>query len=304
MALTAVTPSRPLFGVHVPQFRADVATMVARARAAEEAGFDGFWLMDHLATPGAPQVDTLESWTLLTALAGATSRIRLGQLVGCNPFRHPALLAKMAATVDQVSDGRLDLGLGWGSVDEELVAFGFGAVSRRERSDRLAETLQILRLMFAGEPFDHDGRFWQLTGACGRPTPVQERLPVHIGGGGPTLTMPLVARYADWWNCVGSARHRLEELAPLRGSARISAQYAVGLAPSTAARDDVARVVDRRMPAGAWGAPVVGTPDEVAAALLAERERGVEMFVLRFADLGTAETFSLFMQEVAPALRG
>jgi alkanesulfonate monooxygenase SsuD/methylene tetrahydromethanopterin reductase-like flavin-dependent oxidoreductase (luciferase family) len=102
---------------------------------------------------------------------------------------------------------------------------------------------------------------------------------------------------------VGSARHRLEELAPLRGTARISAQYAVGLARDSAARAEVAAVVERRMPPAAWGAPLVGTPDELATALRAEQERGVEMFILRFHDHGAPETFRLFMQEVAPALR-
>jgi alkanesulfonate monooxygenase SsuD/methylene tetrahydromethanopterin reductase-like flavin-dependent oxidoreductase (luciferase family) len=302
VSLTVPTPAGPFFGVHVPQFRTDVPTMVERVRAAEEAGFDGFWLMDHLATPGAPQVDTLESWTLLTALAGATSRIRLGHLVGCNPFRHPALLAKMAATLDRISGGRLDLGLGWGSVEEELEAFGFGGATRRERSEALGEALQVVEAMFTGEPFDHDGRYYRLRGACGRPRPVHGRIPVHIGGGGATLTMPLVARHADWWNCVGSARHRLEELAALRGRARISAQYAVGLAAGAGDRERVAAEVARRMPPEAWGAPLIGTPDELAEALRAEQARGVEMFVLRFSDLGSPETLRLFMREVAPAL--
>lgn len=302
MSLTVPPPGVPLFGVYVPQLRTDLATMVERVQAAEEAGFDGFWLMDHLATPGAPQVDTLESWTLLTALAGATSRIRLGHLVGCNPFRHPAVLAKMAATVDVISGGRLDLGLGWGSVDDELEAFGFGGASRRERSEALDETLRIVELMFSGEPFDFDGRHFRLRGACGRPRPLQDGVPVHIGGAGPTLTMPLVARHADWWNCVGSARHRLEELAPLRGSARISAQYAVGLAHRAADREGVAAEVTRRMPTAAWGAPLAGTPDELVEAFRREQARGVEMFVLRFSDMGAPETLRLFMAEVAPAL--
>src|SRR6478609_1377221 len=104
------------FGVFVPQFRIDLASMRARAVAAEDAGFDSFWVMDHLFSPGTRPVGMLESWTLLTALAGATTRLRLGHLVACNPFRHPAVLAKMAVTLDHVSGGRFDLGIGWGSV--------------------------------------------------------------------------------------------------------------------------------------------------------------------------------------------
>jgi alkanesulfonate monooxygenase SsuD/methylene tetrahydromethanopterin reductase-like flavin-dependent oxidoreductase (luciferase family) len=291
------------FGVYVPQFKTGVSAMRACAVTAEECGFDSFWLMDHLLVPGAPPCDSLESWTLLTALAAATSTLRLGHLVGCAPFRHPALLAKMAATFDQISEGRLELGLGWGSAEYELKAFGFDAGPARERAEALGETLEILRLMFTGDPFDYAGRHFRLRRAYGLPVPVQPRIPIHIGGGGRTLTMPLVARYADWWNCVGGARNRMEELARLRGTARISAQYAVGLAPTKAAVDEVAATTARRMPERAWGPALVGTPDALVEQLLAERERGVEMFVLRFHDFGTPDTLRLFGSEVAEAVR-
>jgi len=291
------------FGVFVPQFKSDVAAMRERATTAENAGFDSFWVMDHLLVPAAPPTDVLESWTLLTALAGATSTLRFGHLVGCNPFRHPVVLAKMAATFDHVSDGRLDLGLGWGSDEDELADLGFGPATRRGRSEALAETLEILRLMFTGEPFDYEGRHFRLKGAYGLPRPVQARVPIHVGGAGRTLTMPLVAKYADWWNCLGHARHRLEELAELRGGARISAQYAVGLAPTESAVEAVAAATARRMPESGWGRALVGTPDALAEQLLAERERGVELFILRFHDFGAPETLRLFGAEVAPAVR-
>lgn len=302
---TEAKPTGPAqFGLYQPQFRTDVTTMRALARTAEDSGYDSFWLMDHLLTPGAPPCDTLESWTLLTALATATSTIRLGHLVGCNPLRPPALLAKMAATVDQISDGRLDLGLGWGSVDEELTRFGLGTSSRRQRAEQLGETLEILEAMWTGRPFDHVGRHFTLRGAYGLPVPVQGRIPVHLGGAGRQLTMPLVARYADWWNCVGSARHRLEELAPLRGSARISAQYAVGLAATRAEREPVAEATSRRLPEWAWGRALTGTPDELVARFLEERARGVELFIVRFHDFGRPETVELFAREVAAVVRG
>ncbi|RHW28587.1 LLM class flavin-dependent oxidoreductase [Nocardioides immobilis] len=290
------------FGVFIPQLKTDVPTMLEQARTAEAAGFHSFWVMDHLLAPGAPPSDTLESWTLLTALAGATTTLRFGHLVGCAPFRHPSLLAKMAATFDQISGGRLELGLGWGSVESELTAFGFEPGSRRQRSESLGETLQILNLMFTGDTFDFDGRYFQLQGAYGLPRPVQPRIPVHIGGGGRQLTMPLVAAHADWWNCIGSARDRLEELAPMRGSARISAQYAVGLVHREEDRDAVADRVARRMPESAWGRPLVGTPDELVELFRAERSRGVALCVVRFDDFGTPETLRRFGAEVIPAL--
>src|SRR5688572_3237540 len=168
--------------------------IVERACVAEAAGFDSLWLMDHLAAPMTPEVDTFEAWTVATALAAQTSEIRIGHLTLCDPFRHPAVLAKMAATLDVISDGRLDLGLGWGSVPRELAQYGIGAGSARERAARLRETLDVLALMFAGEPFSYDGSYVTMSDAIGRPVPAQSRVPIYIGGGGEKLTMPLVAQ--------------------------------------------------------------------------------------------------------------
>src|ERR1041385_3554397 len=119
------------------------AVIEARARAAEELGFASVWLMDHMAAPAAPEVDTLEGWTVATALAMRTEHIRIGHLVLCDPFRHPALLAKMVATLDVLADGRFDLGLGWGSVEAELAAFGFGPEAPAGRGRRMAQRLGV-----------------------------------------------------------------------------------------------------------------------------------------------------------------
>ncbi len=291
----------PWFGLYLPQLRMGYDRIVERALAAEAAGFDSVWLMDHLVAPMAPHVDTYEGWTIATALAVETSRLRIGHLVLCDPFRHPALLAKMAATFDVVSDGRLELGIGWGSVPAELETFGFGPEPPATRAAKLHETLEILELMFAGEPFDYAGAYYRLRGATGRPVPVQPRVPIHIGGGGPRLTMPLVSRFADWWNCPGYALDRLDELKPLAGGARVSVQHPIGLAPDARSRDEVADTVRRRF--GSWGAVVSGTPDEVAVALAGEVARGVDGFVLQFSDFGAPETLERFMREVAPAVR-
>src|SRR3954452_3228160 len=159
----------PWFGLYLPQLRMPWARIVERVTAAESAGFDSVWLMDHLAAPVAPGVDTYEGWTTASALAALTSRIRIGHLVLCDAFRHPALLAKMAATLDVVSSGRLDLGIGWGSVPAEMQTYGFGDEPPATRARRLRETLEILQLMFAGEPFDYDARDFRIDGAIGRP---------------------------------------------------------------------------------------------------------------------------------------
>jgi alkanesulfonate monooxygenase SsuD/methylene tetrahydromethanopterin reductase-like flavin-dependent oxidoreductase (luciferase family) len=274
--------------------------MLERTLAAEAAGFDSVWLMDHFAAPMAPEVDTFEGWTIATALAARTSTIRFGHLVLCDPFRHPVLLAKTAATFDVISNGRLELGVGWGSVRDELRTFGFGPEPAAVRAAKLRETLEIVDLMFSGESFDYAGEHYSLHAATGRPVPVQKHVPVHIGGGGPKLTMPLVERFADWWNCPGYALDRLDELRPLAGTARVSAQHPIGLARSTKDRDDAIDQVHRRF--GSWGGVIAGTADEVAAALAVEVDRGVEGFVCQFSDFGTPETIELFMREVVPAV--
>ena len=289
------------FGVFLPQLRMSFDTILERTLSAEAAGFDSVWLMDHLAAPAAPHWDTLEGWTLAAGLATRTSRIRLGHLVTADPFRHPAVLAKMAATVDALSSGRLELGLGWGSVDAELHAFGIDTGPPAERAARLHETLEILARMFAGEPFDYSGAHYRLEGAIGRPVPVQPHVPVHLGGAGPKLTMPLVREYADWWNCPSYAADRLAQLRPQAGDAHMSVQHPVGLAADDADRDDVTGIVERRF--GSWGGVVAGAPSAVADALATDVENGARGFVLQFHDFGTTPTFDRFMTQVAPAVR-
>jgi alkanesulfonate monooxygenase SsuD/methylene tetrahydromethanopterin reductase-like flavin-dependent oxidoreductase (luciferase family) len=277
-------------------------TMVTRALAAEAAGFDSIWLMDHLAAPMTPQLDTFEGWTMAAALAARTERIRIGHLVTCDPFRHPALLAKMVATVDHISGGRIELGIGWGSVDAELEMFGIGRGTAKERAERLAESLEILDLMFSGEPFDFEGTWFTMREAMGRPVPVQRpRPPVHLGGAGPKLTMPLVQAHADWWNCPSYAVERLEEIRPLAGDARVSLQRPIALSPDEASRDETVGTGERRF--GSWGGLVGGTPGEVAEALHRDVDRGVEGFVLQFTDFGMPATLEHFMETVAPELR-
>ncbi len=290
----------PWFGLYLPQLRMSFDRMLERTLAAEAAGFDSVWLMDHFAAPMAPDVDVFEAWTIATALAARTSTIRFGHLVLCDPFRNPVLLAKIAASFDVISNGRLELGVGWGSVADELHTFGFGPEPAAIRSAKLRETLEILDLMFSGEPFDYAGEHFTLHRATGRPVPVQERVPIHIGGGGPKLTMPLVERFADWWNCPGYALDRIDELRALAGNARVSAQHPIGLAASADDREETIATVHRRF--GSWGGVIAGTADEVAACLAAEVDRGVEGFVCQFSDFGTPETIERFMRDVVPAV--
>ena len=288
------------FGVFLPQIRMSFAELEAKVRAAEALGFDAVWFMDHLAPPGMPDAESLEAWTVATAIAARTERIRLGHMVLCNEFRHPALLAKMAVTLDHISGGRLNLGLGWGSVEDELRAFGVGPRSARVRAARLAETLELLELFFTGEPVHFEGRHFTVEGAVARPRPLQQPLPIHVGGAGRTLTLPLVARHASWWNCPSYGIDRLAELRPLAGRASVSAEHRIGLVRSESERAAVEGIARRRF--AAWGGLLIGTAGEIAEALAREVAQGVEAFVLQFHDFATPETLELFAREVAPAV--
>ena len=173
--------------------------------AAETAGWDSLWIDDHLlADEGEATDPKLEGWATLSALAVLTSRARLGLLVAANTFRNPGLTAKLATTVDHLSGGRLVLGLGGGWFEREHEAFGldFGS-GFGERLDRLDEAVGIIRRLLDGETVTHDGRFYSMRGAVCAPRPVQARLPILIGGSGPTKTLRTTARYADLWNGYG-----------------------------------------------------------------------------------------------------
>jgi alkanesulfonate monooxygenase SsuD/methylene tetrahydromethanopterin reductase-like flavin-dependent oxidoreductase (luciferase family) len=288
------------FGLFLPQIRLPFDELARRASVAEAAGFDSLWLIDHLWAPGTVELDMLEAWTTLTALAMRTRRMRLGHMVLCNQFRHPVLLAKMAATLDVISGGRVELGLGWGSVADEMIAFGFGDERAAVRASRLAETLEILERLFTGERVDYAGRHYQLRQAIARPRPVQGRIPIHVGGAGAKLTLPLAAKHADWWNCVSYGVDRLAELAPLARPARISVQHPVALVPRESERARIEADATRRF--GSWGGLIVGTPDEIAAELRREAVLGAEMFVIQLADFAEPATIEAFAREVIPRL--
>jgi alkanesulfonate monooxygenase SsuD/methylene tetrahydromethanopterin reductase-like flavin-dependent oxidoreductase (luciferase family) len=291
----------PRFSVFVPQMRMTFDAIIERARAAEAAGFDGISLMDHLAPPGLPNGDMFDVFVTAAAVALATERLQICPLVLCASMRHPAVLAKQVVSLDHLSKGRFELGIGWGSVPDELARFDLHDEPSSTRSARLAETLEILELLFAGEPFDYQGRFHTLAGAQQRPTPLAGKVPIVIGGSGPKLTMPLVAQYADWWNCPSYDVARLEELLPMAGSARVSTQHPIALASSTAQLADVTASAEKRFKL--WGGLIVGTPDQIVEALLDEVKLGVEQFFLPFTDFATPATLELFGREVIPAVR-
>jgi len=174
--------------------------------AAERAGFDSIWLDDHLlADEGDWHDPKLEGWATLTAVAAVTSRARLGLLVSANTLRNPGLTAKLATTLDHVSGGRAILGIGGGWFEREHDAYGieFGA-GVGERLDRLDESVMLIRRLLDGERFSHEGQFYTFHDALCEPRPIQQKLPILVGGSGPKKTLRTTARYADMWNGFGS----------------------------------------------------------------------------------------------------
>lgn len=289
------------FGLFLPQMRMSYPTILERVFTAEDAGFDSVWFMDHLAPPTLEDADSFEAWTVATAVATATRRIRVGHMVLCDAFRHPALLAKMASSLDVITGGRFDLGIGWGSTQAELVRFGFQGGPPTRRAARLRETLEIVRLLWSGEVVDYAGNHFSIEGAQQRPTPVLGSVPIHIGGAGP-LSLALARTHGDWWNCPTTATDRFGEIsATLEPPLRSSVQHVVGLASSERERDEVSDTTTRRFKA--WGSGVLsGTADEIAATLTDEVRAGASGFVLAFSDFGAAGMMERFMREVAPAV--
>jgi len=201
------------FGVIVPQgWRMDLVgitdpveayeTMTRVAKEAEDLGFDSIWLFDHFHTvPQPTQEFTFECWTSTAALARDTKRVRIGQMVTCNSYRNPALLAKMASTVDVLSHGRLDFGIGAGWYEHEYKAYGYDFPDGPTRLRYLRDALRIIHAMWSEEQAVVEGKYLHVNGAINQPKGVQKpHIPLLIGGAGEKVTLKLVAQYADACN--------------------------------------------------------------------------------------------------------
>ena len=183
----------------------DFVTVRHLAEQVESTGWDGVWLADHF-MPNAEDTSTPwpEAWTTLAGLAAVVPRIRLGTLVTGSTYRHPAILAKMAATVDHISQGRVVLGLGSGWQENEHQKYGIDFFSTSERLARLEEACQVIKALWGQAEATFEGKFYQLQAAPLEPKPVQKSLPLMIGGGGERVTLKITAQYADEWNVWGT----------------------------------------------------------------------------------------------------
>ena len=175
---------------------------------AEQLGFESIWLFDHFTTVPRPTDEiTFESFTSLSALAAMTRRVRLGHIVICTAFRNPALTAKMISTMDAISGGRMELGIGAGWKRDEWLAYGYGFPETKERLARLGDDLEVITRMLAGDRHSHaayEGKYSSVSDAVNVPKPIQQpRVPIMVGGNGPNVTWRLAARHADELNLDG-----------------------------------------------------------------------------------------------------
>jgi alkanesulfonate monooxygenase SsuD/methylene tetrahydromethanopterin reductase-like flavin-dependent oxidoreductase (luciferase family) len=274
----------------LPQVRMSAADITERACRAEASGFDGIAFIDHLEAPGLPDESIWEAMSIATWVAAKTERLRIGHLVLCDAFRHPAVLAKQAVTLSDASGGRFELGLGSGSWPAEFTRFDVGQQDPVARVEQLGRHLAVLR-QYWGDGGDEAGTV-QLPR---RSHPI----PLVLGGSGPRM-MELVRKYADWWNLQANHLDRLPRLAPAAGTARVSVQQMVGFVRSGSDSDKVREVSTRRF--GNLGSGLVcGNADELVqyfAGLAAER---VERFYVWFADFAAPDSLAEFGESVIKA---
>ena len=280
----------------------------------EATGWDGVYIADHFmpnTADGAPaDGPILECWSTVAALAAAVPRLRLGTLVAGNTYRHPAVLANIAATIDQISGGRLLLGLGAGWQVNEHEAFGIPLPPPRERLDRLEEACQIVLGMLRQDRTTVEGQHYRVTDAPCDPKPVQQPLPLLVGGSGEKRTLRIAAQYADEWNAwadpellahkVGVLRRHCDEVGRDPSEIAVSTQGLLYLSTD----EDWLRT--KREDTGPRPG-IVGTPDEVRAVVAAYAEAGADELIVPDFTMGSMsrrkDTCDLFIEEVAPDFR-
>jgi F420-dependent oxidoreductase-like protein len=273
----------------------------------EQSGWDGLWLADHF-MPNAKDVSTPwpEAWTTLSALAAVVPRIRMGTLVTGNTYRHPAVLAKMAATADHISGGRIVLGLGSGWQENEHEMYGIPFYTVSNRLKRLDEACQVIKALFSQESVDFDGEFYQLKNAPLEPKPIQEKLPLLIGGGGEKVTLKIAAQYADEWNVWGTVDTLTKKM-------KILDQHCedLGRNPADIQRSAVALMFltdddafAKKMNANEQ-ATIAGNVNQIQDIFGAYKEAGVDEIIIPDFTMGAdkLEILDTLIREVAPAGR-
>jgi F420-dependent oxidoreductase-like protein len=305
------------FSIQTPIEGATFQALARHWKAAEELGYASAWLDDHfygVVTP--PSDDSLECWTLMAALARETSTLRFGTLVGCNGYRPPSLVAKMAASLDHISGGRLEFGIGAGWYEQEFVAYGYEFPAVGTRLAQLGEALEIFRRMWTEERATLEGRHYEVRNAWCNPKPIQKPYPpIMIGGGGEKVLLRLVARYADRWNFGGTVdefRHKIAVLeAHCRDVGRDPAAIEKTWFGNVLIEPDEERLQARLAKRRARGgfavemdkSGLVGTPEQIVAKVREYAAAGVTHFIGMFGRVDRLEATDLFGRRVIPQFR-
>lgn len=292
------------------------------ATSIESAGYESLWVYDHFHTvPEPTQEPTYEAWTLMAALAATTSTVRLGQMCTCNSYRPPGYLAKVAASIDVISNGRLEMGIGAGWYEHEYVGYGYPFPKPSIRIGQLREAVEIMRALWTEDEVDYAGEYYQLSGAICSPKPVQEpHIPLWIAGGGEKLTLRIAAEHASFTNFGGSPEefiHKSEVLA--NHCSEVGTDYSaivrstnlnIICAPTEGeVAERVDEAVARLVPlVGAEVAesarrnvePMSGTPDQIQEKLKPWIDAGVAYMIVNFPDAAyDTSGLELFAGEVA-----
>ncbi len=324
------------FGMFVPQgWRLDLvdidpaehwATMKGLAQHADAGPWESIWVYDHFHTVPVPTDEaTHEAWTLMSAFGAVTERVRLGQMCSCMSYRNPAYLAKVAATCDVISGGRVEMGIGAGWYEHEWRAYGYGFPGAGERLRMLDEGVQIMQQAWRTGKATFDGRQYQVDGAIVRPLPLQEGgIPTWIAGGGEKVTLKIAAKYAQYTNFDGSlegftAKSRLleehcKDVGTDFGAITRSSNYNIMIGATEAeAQQRLDRIIDRFRPlvpqaqldryVGMYRNSAFGTPEQLIEQFRAVRDAGMTYAICNFPDVAYDRSgLELFEREVIPAL--
>jgi F420-dependent oxidoreductase-like protein len=307
--------TRPVrFGVTLPQIKRTWAEARDAAVEFDRLGFHSVWVCDHLYGVPMPNLPILEAWSELAAVAAVTQRVELGTLVTPPFFRNPAVLAKQVATIDQISNGRVIVGLGSGWFASEYEAYGAPFPPVGERLQALEETCELMKALFTEEQTTFTGKHARAEQAWCEPKPVR-RPPILIGGGGEQKLLRIVAKHADIWNnlAVNQAklgekvevlRRRCDEAKRDPASIEISQQCLVVIAADDAgAREALAkaaRIYGGHMGGGLEEHGIWGTPEQVIERIERHRALGCTLFVMEFFGRDTREPARLFAERVLP----
>ncbi|MGH8990428.1 MAG: TIGR03560 family F420-dependent LLM class oxidoreductase [Acidimicrobiia bacterium] len=313
------------FGVFVPQgWKMELseidgaAAKWAKAKEiallAEAKGYDSVWVYDHFHNVPKPAHEAVfECWTTMAALAEATTTIRLGQMVSCALYRAPALVAKITSTIDVISGGRLEWGIGAGWYRNEFAGYGFGFPEPKDRIGMMAETVEIVRSMWTQPETSYQGRYFQLDRAQCDPKPLQDpHPPIWIGGGGEQLTLRAVARLADRANFGGKPDEFAAKREVLKGHCkavgRDEEEIGKTWSPDLVVRETEAELAGFTSmwnePTESWAAGnLVGTPEQLCEKLARYVELGCSYVVPWCRDYPDTESLSLFADKVMPEFR-